>query len=69
MISYRHIFLDLANYCGINFWPCFFYLQLSSFLVVMTIFGKPRDLKTTPKTQAAYILFDETNKKKKIECI
>ena len=38
-------------------------------LVVMTIFGKSRDLKTkTPKTQAAYI-FLQWDKNQRVECI
>ena len=66
MTSYCHILSSLNWYPGVNFWPCFFYLQLPSFLVVMTI---KLWLKTkTPKTQAAYILF-RWNKNQRIECI
>ena len=55
MTSNRHILSSLSIQ-GVNVWPCFFYLRLPSFLVVMTIIGKSRDLKTkTPNTHVARI--------------
>ena len=54
---------------GLVFGSSFFYWRLPSLLVVMTIFGKSRDLKTkTPKTQVASIFFP-WNKCQRIECI
>ena len=47
----------------------YFYWRLPSLLVIMTIFGKSRDLKTkTAKTQAASN-FLRWNKCQRIECI
>ena len=62
-------YLHLPQYPGVGFWSCFFYWRLPSLSIVMTIFGKSRDLKTkTPKTQVACI-FLGWNKSQKVECI
>ena len=57
MTSNDHM-LSFLSIPWLVFGKCRFYLRLPSLSIVMTIFGKSRDLKKkTPKTQAACIFF------------
>ena len=68
MTSKRHIF-SFLSIPGLVFGHVSSIGRLPSLSIVMTIFGKSRDLKTkTPKTQAACV-FLQRNKCLKVECI